>query len=1656
MLLTTHPKGMSLETVTKPLPVSLEEYLNCVSTPTFVLEFLQQPLINSLTPVLHANTTIKNLCGIDQCYTSDPYINLQQLIAQQDIPDFGNWIRQISCDANTKPIITHLKTRTSSYIEPNITQENTKNLLNVGSPVEWTSTCVQNSIIVLSGTLLETLPMEDDSLGPNSEVSTITLHEDKQKEYEDTSWKNSSELVDSLSGGGAMGEYLRNYNWKDTCLGPISQWPQSLLTAVSICLTSSFPMSLWWGPKFILIYNDAYRVVAGKKHPWLFGKEGAVGWNELWPGLELLAQCGMRGENCYLKDDLLLMFRNGYTEETYYTWSYIPIKQEDGSVGGLLNPSTESTNQVISERRLKTLRDLSSMTAGAKCCHEVFHLIGNSLLGNPYDIPFALFYSGIGYKVTEKEDNLPEDGTLKFELVEKVGFVTDHAAAPKEILLSESDYGHPWKEYIREAIARKTIIPIYDIEEMFVNLPARGWDEPPTMAVACPIVGSDQESVLGVAIVGLNPKRPYDEDYRTFIELLSRQSGTALATVRAYEQQVERAEALAAIDRAKTTFFSSVSHELRTPLALILGPIQEMLSDKSISSVQKANLDMMLRNSKRLLKLVNSLLDFSRIEAGRVQATYRETDLGKVTADLASVFRSAIEKGGLEFEVKCNENERPVWVDIEMWEKIVFNLIGNAFKFTLKGSIRVNLRPSPDRTCAILTVSDTGSGIPSHETTRVFDRFYRAEGQRGRSHEGTGIGLSLTQELVRLHGGTIELESQFGIGSSFIVSIPYGSAHLPQELLLESAMESDGSQEMTNTWAYGLSVVEEARFWMFEDNEDPDYVSTSSSASSSNSSGNSFPMSSRGSRILLVDDNPDMRRYIKGLLSRWWQVTEAGNGEDAFNLAIQNPPDLIISDVMMPVLDGIGLLKIIRTHSNTKFVPVILLSAKAGEEAKLEGLEAGADDFLTKPFSSKELVARAHTHLELGKLRSELERIVKERTIKLSESELRYKALAKLCPVGIFRLDLNGHITYTNDKWWEISGHDQRKDPSALSFISSIHPEDRERAAEMFTHCIKMAQGFSIEFRWSSATGIRWCLGEVIVEYDNQAQPFGFVGTLTDLTDRKKLEKERLSALQLAERQQRRRAEDAEEIKKQQELFIDMTCHELRNPLNGIYHNADFLSESLEKVQRDLQAESTIKVMKWLNDEIENDLDAVATISLCAQHQKKIADDVLNMSKINMNLLVLVRTNLQPHAIVTDILRMFETEVKLKKIGMKFIIGEEYSKMNINWVKGDPTRLSQVLINFLTNAIRFTEKVSLRQITITLEAFESPPYSSIQFENNNNEMEFSDQDTDAISICSSVSSTGTVQHIHNYTPVDRSKPQQDGYFDLTSSNTVYIEISIRDSGVGMTPEEQASLFRRFTQVSPKTYAEFGGSGLGLFISKRLVELHGGSIKVSSVKGDGTTFSFFIQCERLSDEETLQAEKKAKDSYDEDKKRLTKELSKKIEKVSAKQSLSVEGKKLAVKKSISAKKLKPQQTLSIEPSKDSKKILVVEDNLINQRVLKRHLEMAQYTVDVAKHGLEALEIMKKKDFALIVMDLEMPVMGGLECTQQIRRLETESGSSAVPIIGVSGNARTEYKKLAIEAGMTAYITKPYNKNELLQMVSCLVDAGSTVPMEIRAQ
>ncbi|MFS8071184.1 MAG: response regulator, partial [Byssovorax sp.] len=473
-------------------------------------------------------------------------------------------------------------------------------------------------------------------------------------------------------------------------------------------------------------------------------------------------------------------------------------------------------------------------------------------------------------------------------------------------------------------------------------------------------------------IVGLSARRDFDDDYRGFLDLASGQLGTAIQTVTAYEEERKRAEALAEIDRVKTAFFSNVSHEFRTPLTLMLGPVEAILSDQQepLGRRRRSELELVHRNTQRLLKLVNNLLDFSRIEAGRAQALFEPVNLTQLTADLASVFRSAVDRAGLTLEIDLDALPEDVFVDRDMWEKVVLNLLSNAFKFTLSGGITLRLKWLG--TGVSFQVIDTGIGVPEEEVPKLFERFHRVQGAKGRTHEGTGIGLALVQELVQLHGGTITPESALNVGTTFTVLLPRGFAHLPaahvgKKRILPAASSSASAYiEEAKRWLPGEQAND--RFDLGAPVEISGFINT---------------QATKSALVLLVDDNQDMRDYVAGLLRQHWRVEVASNGLAALDMVGELRPSLVLTDVMMPGLDGFGLLRKIRGTPETETTPVVMLSARAGEEARLEGLAAGADDYLVKPFSARELIARVHATIDISRSRQAARRESERQRIRL-------------------------------------------------------------------------------------------------------------------------------------------------------------------------------------------------------------------------------------------------------------------------------------------------------------------------------------------------------------------------------------------------------------------------------------------------------------------------------------------------------------------------------------------------------------------------------------------------------------------------------------------------------------------------------------------------
>jgi signal transduction histidine kinase len=528
-----------------------------------------------------------------------------------------------------------------------------------------------------------------------------------------------------LAGGGDMGALMRSLDWSTTALGPVPQWPQSLRTSVSICLNSRFAILIWWGPDLVMLYNDAYRDIIGAKHPAALGRPGRDCWPEVWHIIgPMLEGVVMKGEATWSNDLLLLLERDGYAEECYFTFSYSPIRDESGGIGGVFTPVAETTAHIVGERRLRTLRDLAARAGGARNTQDACSAAAETLAANAWDVPFAALY-------------LLDDDRNIARLAGAAGIEPGAHAAPEWIPLS--GMAPPLAAAARDS--QSTEIP--NLADIVGPLPGGAWDTPCQGGIILPILMPGHTDSSGFVLAGVSQRKRLDVSYRTFFELVSGHISNAIADARAYQEERRQAEALAEIDRAKTIFFSNASHEFRTPLTLILGPVEAMLERARPSALaDREELQLIHRNGMRLLKLVNTLLDFSRIEAGRIHALYEPTDLGAFTTEIASAFESAMKRANLEFTIDCPSPSAPAYVDRDMWEKIVLNLISNAFKFTLEGSIAVRLKTSAAG--FELRVEDTGSGIPEKELPRIFDRFHRVEGARGRTHEGSGIGLSDT------------------------------------------------------------------------------------------------------------------------------------------------------------------------------------------------------------------------------------------------------------------------------------------------------------------------------------------------------------------------------------------------------------------------------------------------------------------------------------------------------------------------------------------------------------------------------------------------------------------------------------------------------------------------------------------------------------------------------------------------------------------------------------------------------------------------------------------------------------------------------------------------------------------------------------------------
>jgi PAS domain S-box-containing protein len=1374
-------------------------------------------------------------------------------------------------------------------------------------------------------------------------------------------------MTNAFSGGGELGRLIRSLDWSQTPLGPIDRWPQSLKTSVSLILSSQHPMWIGWGPDATFLYNDAYiPVLSLAKHPWALGRPAAEVWAEIWDVCGPLAEKVFRqAEPTFVEDVRLFMNRGDYVEETYYSFSYSPIRDESGGVGGLFCPSAETTSRLLNARRLKTL---SALTAGALAQSTIESACASAvetLADNRDDVPFAMLY-------------LATDDGARLQLQRAFG-ATDEALVPQTVVV---DAGHPvWPLTEVARSAQPAVVAISHL----AGVPRGLAEQRVREAIVLPVVSSHgQEASVGVLVMGVNPARKLDPEYRTFYDLVAAQFARAIQNARTVETEKRRADMLAALDRAKTDFFSNVSHEFRTPLTLMLGPIDEALT-APYGALQGESLQTVQRNALRLLKLVNTLLDFSRMEAGRVRARFAPVDLAVLTADLASAFRSAMEGGGLRFDVDCPPLGEPIYVDHDMWEKIVLNLLSNALKFTFEGAVRVALRRVGER--VEFTVSDTGAGIPEHELPSLFERFHRIEGTRARTHEGSGIGLALVRDLVALHGGNIHATSRVGEGSTFTVTLRTGFAHLPADQVDTKQASARASTSVASAY------VKEALRWL------PDTEDVASSE---------VHASPDAAHVLLADDNSDMRAYVARLLRRQWHVEVVADGAEALAAARRRRPDLVISDVMMPNLDGFGLLRELRADPSLRAIPVILLSARAGEEARVEGVEAGADDYLVKPFSARELVARVGSLLQLTELRRVLD---KERTLRALA-----QAAAKL---GVYEWDLRTGTVHWSPELYELLGLTPGElAPSVDAWTSRIVEEDRDQTWAVFNATIaKRLPRFEVELRMRTKNGVvRHLRLYQDISYDPLGEPVRLVGAAIDIqpiVERRELEQTRLrERLAVADEERRRllsvlgSAPAIMNYMRGPDLVMEfvhplaMKFYRGRDPKNRPLLEAfpelreQPFAARLRRVletgetfhqERELarfEIEGKIEDSYWtstylpvrdgagnIDGVLTFDLDVTAVVRAdeereallaAAEQANRAKDDFIAMLGHEL------RNPLAPILTATQLLRLRGSDAMLREVSVI-------------------ERQAQHLVRLVDDLLDVS-RITSRKVTLAKESVEIAEVVALAIETASPMLEsarhtlVTDVPKDGMVV--EVDRVRMAQVIANLLTNAAKYTPPGGRIRIAAAlEADDVVVTVEDNGAGISAELLPKVFDLFVQARQTLARSQGGLGLGLTIVRSLVTMHGGNVAAESEGlGKGSRFTIRLP----------------------------------MSKVRARPAIS------------------PSAPQRVELHRE--RVLVVDDNADAADMLCAALDALGYRTVAANDGPEALRILDVIEPDIGLLDIGLPVMDGYELAQRIRAQQP-----GIDLFAISGYGQDSDLKRSSEAGFRQHLTKPVDLELLARLL-----------------
>ncbi|HEV3426616.1 MAG TPA: ATP-binding protein [Paraburkholderia sp.] len=1382
-----------------------------------------------------------------------------------------------------------------------------------------------------------------------------------------------------------MADLVGAFDWSTTPLGAYDSWPHGLRSVVRLMLASRYAMWLAWGPDLTFLCNDAYRPTLGAKQQFI-GLPAREVWSEVW------TEAGSRiehvlatGEATWDESLLLFLERNGFKEETYHTFSYGPVHGDSGAVEGMLCVVTEDTRRILSERRLASVARLSGSARTAPSVAGACDEIVAALDGNRHDLPFVALYL------------LGPDGTYARRTASNHA---DAACLPVDLPLHGQHAGSLAAAF---AEAARSGAPL-DADNLDTLLPAPTlWPEPATRAVVAPLTRGSGTSALrectGFLVAGLSPRLVFDDDYRRFIDLVAAQAGDIVEGARTAENERLRLEQLAALDRAKTTFFSNVSHELRTPLMLMLSPLDDLVAADR-DPARLALLRLARRSGHRLLRLVNSLLDFARIEAGRIEVCYEPTDLARLTQDVASTFRSAIERGGLAFRVQCRMDE-PVYVDRQMWEKIVLNLLSNAFKFTLNGRIAVSL--ARHGAYALLTVEDSGSGIPEQAMPHLFERFHRVEGTQGRTQEGSGIGLAFVHELVKLHGGVIEAWSEPGQGSRFTVSVPLGSAHLDAAHLREAAPRAARNGGMQVAAAFAA----EAAGWLGTERAVPPQsqpmpmaLPTQSpqrdKAASVEADGlrmepaaSALPGGLRdqrfattfGARVLLVDDNADMRAYLGTLLASAYQVDLAADGVQALDCARRNPPDLIVSDVMMPRLDGFGLVAEVRRDPALRGVPVILLSARAGEEARIEGLDAGADDYLVKPFSARELAARVGALLERTQIRR-----ANEQLLELALSSIQDQ---------FFLLDHDARLTLVNPRFLEVAGVSAAQAlgqrfvdvcPQTLAngFADALHDALATREARQFeTYC-------AISGRW----------------FDTRIYPAaeGAAVLMTDVTERKR-----------AQESIRLRTAQFETLMNEAPLGVYLVDRDLRirevNPAARPFFgdapeligedvgvvmrrvwNAAYAQEIVDIFRRTLETGQPYHTPERIEPRSDRNTSECYEWEV---HRTPLPDDSFGLVCYfrDISAHVRVRQQLeeadhQKDAFLATLSHELRNPLAPIRSAAAILASASLTPGQLDWatdvIRRQVTHMSGLLDDLLDLARITCGKLDLRRDVVSLASVIQTAVEASRplLERKHHALVVHAPlpdvliDADALRLAQMLSNL--LNNAGKYT-------DPGGHIELTitvADDTV--ELAVKDDGIGLPPDAHERLFAMFAQIDARSPRAEGGLGIGLALSKGLVQLHGGTITARSA-GANLGSEFLV---RLP-----------------------------IVVPTHRASVSTDGD-------------------AIEPP-GGRRVLVVDDNRDAAESLALLLSIAGHDVRVAHAGEEALALAAVFRPQTVLLDLGMPGLSGYDVARALRVMPE---SADMVVVALTGWGQEEDRRKTGAAGFDWHITKPADPEQIMLLLT----------------